>query len=237
MKPSSRLGTTPYLTPEVYARWRASELGVLTESLEDRLLFSLIGDPAGQKVLDIGCGDGAFTLALAERGAHVVGIDASEAMIAAAAQRLVLSGVDARLCVGITEQLPFVPDAYDLVFAKTVLCFVEDASGVFAEIARVLRPGGRLVIGELGKYSQWAMRRYIKGRLGSPLWRRGHFRTAAQLRKCAEDAGLTVESIRGAVYYPRSLHLARLMSRIDDKLADVTTVGAAFLAMAASKPR
>ena len=63
----------------------------------------------------------------------------------------------------------------------TVLCFVQDAAPVFAEIIRVLRPSGKLMIGELGKWSSWAAARRIRAWLGSLLWRRGRFRTATEL--------------------------------------------------------
>ncbi|WP_137128515.1 hypothetical protein [Roseomonas sp. HF4] len=59
-------------------------------------------------------------------------------------------------------------------------------------MARVLRPGGRLVIGELGRWSLWAARDRIRGWLGSRLWRRSAFHSAADLRRAAEGAGLLV---------------------------------------------
>ena len=52
----------PDLGPEVYARWRASEIGAATERLEGRLILELVGDVTGCKVLDIGFGDGEFAL-------------------------------------------------------------------------------------------------------------------------------------------------------------------------------
>ena len=236
MEQGSSKRTDTALGPEAYADWRASALGTLTETLEDNLLLDLIGDPAGRDVLDLGCGDGALATLLTERGGRAVGIDPNPVMIAAAVKRPVGLGTVPAFCVGHGEHLPFAPGQFDIVVAKTILCFVADASRVFAEIARVLRPGGRLVIGELGKYSLWALQRALRGRLGSPLWRHGHFWTPAQLRTLAEDAGLSVESIRGAVYYPRLRCLARLMHRIDNKFARITRFGAAFLAMAAAKP-
>jgi hypothetical protein len=71
----------------------------------------------------------------------------------------------------------------------------------------------RLVIGELGKWSTWAVRRRIKGWLGSPLWRHGRFRTARELKRLAEVGGLTPGQVHGAIYYPHwglTAHIRRI---------------------------
>jgi SAM-dependent methyltransferase len=235
MTASSLKKPTACLGPEVYAQWRVSELGATTEALEDRLLLNFIGDPRDRQILDIGCGDGALTISLAERGAKAVGVDPSSAMINAAIQRAASAGANASFCVGRAESLPFEAQQFDLVVAKTILCFVDDATDMFTEIARVLRPDGRLVIGELGKWSTWAAQRYVRGRLGSSLWRDGHFWTVSELRSLANRAGMTVNGVRGAIYYPRSLLAARLLRRFDDTFGRMTTIGAAFIAMSAAK--
>lgn len=69
----------PELGPDEYARWRASEIGAITERLERRLIFELAGVVGGRTVLDVGCGDGELALELVKRGAIVPGIDASPA--------------------------------------------------------------------------------------------------------------------------------------------------------------
>ena len=100
----------------------------------------------------------------------------------------------------------------------------------------MLKPGGRLVIGDLGKWSLWAASRRLRGWLGlAPMWNAARFGTAAELRTLAETAGLRVEHISGSVYYPRCRSIARLIAPIDPILGNLTTVGAAFLAMLATK--
>jgi ubiquinone/menaquinone biosynthesis C-methylase UbiE len=224
------------LGPDLYAGWRESDLGAITEVLEDRLLFALIGDVAGKRVLDVGCGEGTFAVSLRRRGAIVTAADPSWPMIAAARDRgreteNALSLVQAR-----GEQLPFADASFDLVVAKTVLCFVGDGQPFVSEMARVLCPGGRFVIGELNKWSSWAAQRRLRAWFGSKLWQRGRFRTPGELRGLAETAGLEVETARGAVYYPRIQAAARSMAQLDAAFARWTMVGAAFIALAAVKP-
>lgn len=224
------------LGPELYEGWHGSELGEITEALEDRLLFRLAGTVAGLRVLEIGCGDGALAVALVKRGATVTALDPSEEMLDAAEARAAHQKCSLRLVQAAGESLPFPDDQFDLVMAKTVLCFADRALDVVYEAARVLRPGGRLVIGELHRWSSWAAQRRIRGWLGDPLWRRGRFRTETELRHLAVTAGLKVETVEGAIYYPRLELAARLMGRFDHQLARLTPCGAAFLAMAARKP-
>jgi ubiquinone biosynthesis O-methyltransferase len=226
----------PEMGPEAYAGWRASEIGAITERLERRLILDLVGDVAGRKILDVGCGDGTFALELTKRGAIVTGIDSSPAMIDAAKRRATQHNADITFQVAMAEHLPFPAEHFDVITAITILCFVEDAAPVFREIARVLRPGGRLVIGELGKWSTWAAARRLRAWLGSRLWRRGRFRTANELRGLARQAGLTVESLRGAIYYPRWGFAARLLSPCDSVLGRLSTFGAGFVALSAIKP-
>ncbi len=226
----------PDLGPEVYARWRASELGMLTERLERDVVLQRIGCVEGQSVLDIGCGDGDLALELWRRGAQVVGVDASERMIGAARERAAGEHAPVAFHVAGAAALPFPDQHFDLVAAVTILCFVAEPAPVFQESARVLRPGGRLVICELGRWSSWAAERRIRAWLGSRLWRRGHFRTAGELQDLCRHAGLSPGPVRGAIYYPRWTAAARVLAPFDATLSRLGTFGAAFLALAALKP-
>ena len=70
--------------------------------------------------------------------------------------RVKREGADISFMVSEAATIPFDPERFDVVVAVTILCFVANAAPVFSEIARVLRRGGVLVIGELGKWSLWA---------------------------------------------------------------------------------
>lgn len=140
-----------------------------------------------------------------------------------------------RLVESRIEQLPFPDGSFDVVLIVTVLCLVDDRAGVVREAARVLSPGGLLVIGDLGRWSAWAARRRVRAWLGSELWQSAHFSTARGLSRVVQSAGLVVEAVRGSVYYPPIGVLARPLARCD-WLGTITTVGAAFIALAARKP-
>jgi SAM-dependent methyltransferase len=106
----------------------------------DRFL-SLVPAPGGL-TLDVGCGEGRVTRDLAALGHRVIGVDASEAMIAAARE----ADADGEYVVADAAELPF-PDAYaDLVVAFMSLMDVDDMPAAVGELARVLEPGGRLAL-------------------------------------------------------------------------------------------
>ena len=128
-----------------------SPLGQITDHLEERLILELLGPVEGLLVLDVGCGDGALGSVLARRTARVTGLDADARMLAAARQRAQEDKIWLELVRGEAEALPFADGTFDRIVAVTVLCFVGDARRAIGEMARVLRPGGKVVIGELGR--------------------------------------------------------------------------------------
>ncbi|GMA32769.1 class I SAM-dependent methyltransferase [Litorihabitans aurantiacus] len=105
--------------------------------------LDLLGDVAGRRILDAGCGSGPLAAELVARGADVVGFDGSPAMIAIARDRL---GDAVPLTVhDLAQPLPYEDETFDDVVASLVLHYLEDWSALLAEIRRVLKPGGRLV--------------------------------------------------------------------------------------------
>jgi ubiquinone/menaquinone biosynthesis C-methylase UbiE len=160
---TSNATTSAVGLPESYRRWRESRLGQITDALEERLLLDLLGPVRGLSVLDVGCGDGVLASALARRGARVTGLDTDPQMLAAAHHRAKSESIELRLVRGRAEALPFEGETFDRVVAVTVLCFVRETDRAISEIARILKPGGRLVIGELGRWSLWAAIRRVKG--------------------------------------------------------------------------
>lgn len=131
--------------------------------------------------------------------------------------------------------LPFADRSFDAVTAVTVLCFATQPLEMVRELARVTRPGGRVVLGDLGRWSAWALGRRIRGWLKGGLWSSARFRTGSELGRILRAAGLRPGVVHGAVYYPQSVLAARMLGWLDSRLGERTTVGAAFLAMAGLK--
>ncbi|HLS46744.1 MAG TPA: methyltransferase domain-containing protein [Ornithinicoccus sp.] len=127
---------------DVYARENESSL--FNAYYERPEMLRLAGDVSGLRVLDAGCGSGPLSAALRDRGALVSGFDASAAMVNLARRRL---GEDADLRIAdLGSPLPFDDAAFDAVVASLVLHYLEGWSGPLAEVRRVLKPGGRLMV-------------------------------------------------------------------------------------------
>lgn len=122
-------------------QWTASQYATharFVSDLAEDPLADLLAIRPGERLLDLGCGDGALTERWAARGAVVVGIDASEDMVQAARRR----GLDARRADA--SALPFAAE-FDAVVSNAVLHWVDDLAPVLAAVRRSLRPGGRFV--------------------------------------------------------------------------------------------
>jgi SAM-dependent methyltransferase len=130
--------------PEDWARTEEQQV----PAYEDALGRVALG--AGDRVLDIGCGVGVFLRLVANRGARPFGLDASEALIAAARGRV----PEADLRVGDMESLPYEDDAFDLVTGFTAFFFANDMTAALREAGRVAKPGAPVVIQVWGPHER-----------------------------------------------------------------------------------
>jgi len=153
--------------------------------------LELLAPQPGERILDLGCGDGALTVKLVEAGAEVVGVDADRAMIAAAQER----GLDARRMDG--RQLEFDAE-FDAVFSNAAIHWMPPAARVAEGVFRALKPGGRFV-GEFGGHGNVAaIRAALRGVLMSrgyrvPAVEDSYYPTAAEYRAVLEAAGFIVD--------------------------------------------
>jgi SAM-dependent methyltransferase len=145
----------------------------------------------GEKILDLGCGDGVLALEIARHGCHVVGVDASSEMVAAARS----SGVDARCVDGAALQFS---GEFDAVFSNAALHWMKPPDAVVTGVWRALRPGGRFV-GEFGGSGNVAA---IIAAMEAALSRRGistscpwFFPTSSEYAALLEETGFAVGSI------------------------------------------
>jgi len=178
---------TQHWDPDRYARNArfVAELG--------QPVVTLLAPRAGERILDLGCGDGALTRRLVEIGASVVGVDSSAEMVAASCA----AGLDARVMSG--EALTF-DNEFDGVFSNAALHWMRRPAAVIAGVWRALRPGGRFV-GEFGGHGNV---QHIKTALVAALDRRGldgqaavpwYFPTPAEYRGLLEAQGFRVRAV------------------------------------------
>jgi SAM-dependent methyltransferase len=174
-------------SPERYAR-NARFVADLAEPV-----LELLDPRAGERILDLGCGDGVLTARMTERGASVLGVDSSPELLAAARERGIATElVDA-------QHLTYAGE-FDAVFSNAAIHWMRDHAAVIAGAYRALRAGGRFVA-ELGGQGNVAA---IVVALGAVCAKRGRdaralspwtFPSPEHFRAQLEAAGFTVETI------------------------------------------
>jgi SAM-dependent methyltransferase len=196
------------------AMWRAVPEGAAPERFSSRRLLLLTHARAGDRVLDLGAGDGAFAAELVAAGCSVVAVDvAAEALRRASAR---VPGLDARL-VAEGAPLPLEEDSVDVVWAGEVLEHVADVVGLLAEVRRVLRWGGTLVATTPynGRLALAALALSPRGPEEHFDPRADHLRffTARSLEAVVRDAGFAQVDVRAAGGVPGLRRELRVVAR------------------------
>ena len=160
---------------------------------------------AGDRALDVGCGTGEFTAALAQAGAVAVGVEVADAAIERARARH--PGLDFRL-VPIDGPLPFEDNSFDLVWASEVIEHVADTAGWLSEVRRVLAPAGRLLV-TTPSHGRLRVAVFGMERFSEPLGDHLHLYTKGSLRELLNEFGfseLRVRTVEGPPLLRRSLY-------------------------------
>lgn len=172
---------------------------------------------AGRRVLDVGCGGGILSEALAQRGAEVTGIDMGEAPLAVARLHLVESGLAIDYRHASAEELANeVPASFDIVTCMEVLEHVPDPASLVRACAQLVRPGGHLFFATINRNPK----SYVFAILGAEhilkLLPKGthdyaRFIRPSELAGWARAAGLTLGEVEGMLYNPitRTFSLGR----------------------------
>jgi SAM-dependent methyltransferase len=174
---------------------------------ERRRAFLLGEVRPGERVLDLGCGDGSFTAALADAGAVAIGIEIARAALARARARY--PNLDLRLAP-VDGPLPLADNSFDVVWASEVIEHVADTARWLSEVRRVLAPRGRLLV---TTPSHGRLQVALGGieRFSDPLGDHLHLYTKRSLRSVLGDLGFgeVAVSSGGGPPLARRLLLAR----------------------------
>ena len=137
------------LKARLKATWMAGDYGTFAKYLEPSAMEFLerISVPAGSRMLDVACGAGQISIPAARAGARVTGVDIATSSIEQARARAQDEGLDARFEEGDAEMLPYENASFDVVASLFGAMFAPRPDRVAAELVRVCRPGGRIVMG------------------------------------------------------------------------------------------
>jgi ubiquinone/menaquinone biosynthesis C-methylase UbiE len=179
--------------PEKYDRWFTTPIGRLVKKFESDLLLQMVNPRFGEKILDAGCGTGIFTLDLLTAGATVVGLELSLPMLNHTVKRS--KNHQFHAIQGSMLQLPFEDHVFDKAVSVTAIEFIEKTSIAVAELFRVVRPGGSIVVATLNSLSPWADRRMQSAKSGHDIFRHARFRSPGELEALAPTDAVTKTAI------------------------------------------
>ena len=138
-----------HLQDKMRAPWEAGDFGAIARTIgapeAESFAARLKIDP-GAKVLDVACGTGGITLPLARQGAVITGLDITPRLLDEARARASDEGLNVHFDEGFAEQLPYSDVSFDVVVSMFGVMFSPSPESVSSEMARVLKPGGRLAL-------------------------------------------------------------------------------------------
>ena len=179
--------------PGRYDQWFRTPVGTLVKRYESALLLDMLQPSPGERILDVGCGTGIFTLDVLKLGPSVVGLEISLPMLMRARQKT--GGNAFHPIAADMLSLPFADDMFDKTVSMTALEFVDNAHDAVRELFRVTRKGGTIVVTTLNSLSPWATRRKQKAEKGHHLFKKMIFRSPDDMRRLAPVDGVLKTAI------------------------------------------
>ncbi len=168
---------------EEYDNWYETAKGSFVDEVETALAFELFKPEAGERVLDAGCGTGNFSLKLARRGCEVVGIDISGPMLELARKKVSQTNLSVDFYRQDLLDLDFVGESFDSAFSMATFEFIKDYEKAFQEIRRVVKPGGRILIGTITRDSSWGRLYRRQGERENSVFHHAHFKNPEDLNR------------------------------------------------------
>jgi ubiquinone biosynthesis O-methyltransferase len=184
------------------------------QKVRSQMVVSMIEAKPGELILDAGCGNARDLIQLAKKGCKCIGVDFSADMIEEARKELLKNHIEsAEVEVGDLNCLRFDDAMFDKVYASEVLEHIPDCNRAVSEMARVLRPGGRLVVTTPNRHSWYGFDRYIicdkilriKSHHPYDAWK-----TFDEISFVLNNNGLEIANCAGICYIPGSLVPYRL---------------------------
>mgnify|MGYP000215223195 FL=1 len=165
-----------------YDRWLLKGKNRLAADLESRLMMGMLDPAKGESVLDIGCGTGASSIPLLEKGVDVTGIDPSPYMLDIMSETL-----GDRVCLyrGYAEDLPFDDNSFNHACLFAALEFVDDPERALEEAFRVAKD--RVFIGVLNRYALTGIGRRVKGIFTPTIYNRATFFSVWEIKRMARN--------------------------------------------------
>ncbi len=170
-----------------YDSWYESKMGSFIDEVETKAAFDLFQPQSGEKVLDIGCGTGNFSIKLAKRGCKVIGIDISQVMLEEAKKKAKNNNLNINFQKGNALNLDFANNSFDSVFSMTAIEFIEDLEKAFKEMKRVVKPGGKIMLGTIRKNSDWGKLYEKQGQKKDSVFSDAIFREVEDIEKLDKD--------------------------------------------------
>jgi len=193
-----------------YDSWYENPVGQTYDRIQKReIAYALESVSDGKKMLEVGCGTGHWTAFFANKGFDVTGVDISSKMLQVASSKGIRS---ARYTLVDCRNLPFDRNTFDVACAITALEFMSDARTALAEIARCVRPGGKVVVGVLNRVSLLA---WLRRRRGSTTFAKAHLMSNKEVRRLLKTVGdATVNSSAFVLPWRGLLWLSRVLDAV-----------------------